>query len=221
MNILKFLLLPFFICSICQAQVKRYKAKVKAMYVDYEGYVYLDLTGPNNGLIQVDIAKDVSNANDATRAYNFPEKKNASFKVNAGLINRVIIAKDTFYVYDLLDTYEKNFNRKHNCFLKKVSGNNDIILLKWKDRAGVAHHYIKLPNSNAAKSINHPFFENWNTTVYMGFTRCKEIFERFKRDFRSPENYPFYKLTGSKKTEAWKKLIDEYDRCELLPADKK
>jgi hypothetical protein len=95
------------------------------------------------------------------------------------------------------------------------------VLLKWKDKAGALHYYIKLPNSNAAKSINHPFFENWNTTVYMGFERCKEIHERFKKDFRSPEKYPFYKLTASKKTNAWKKLIAEYDSCELLPADNK
>ena len=40
--------------------------------------------------------------------------------------------------------------------------------------------------------------------------------DRFMDDFKNPTKYPFYNLkTLDEKLTAWKKLIDEYDACDL------
>lgn len=206
-------------CFLCNAQTKKYKAIITAMNIDYDGYVYLNLTGENKGLIRIDVIKKLStDTSFLSKTFGVSDKDNSTFEINASLVSKVIIGMDTFYRYNLSDKNKPDEykNRKENFYVKKIYGTGDIRLFEWKDSHNKVSYYFKIPQEEELQNINYLYFDTWNGSILIAFRRCEKIKLRFRNEIADATKYPFYNMkTDEEKLAVWKKLIDEYDACEL------
>lgn len=205
-------------CLFCKSQTKKYKGIITAMFVDYVGYAYVNLAGENTGMIKIE-GKRINDSSSLSALLSIPDKEYATFKVNAILVSKLIIEKDTFYRYDVVDdgsvTDSKDY--KKNCFVKLICGKNDILLYEGRDAHDKTQYYVKLPNDEEVlRNIISPSLDKWNIDFSMAFERCKKMDERITDDFNDAGKYPFNNMNkDAEKLAAWKKLIEEYDTCGL------
>jgi len=216
MRIIISIFVSFLTLSQASAQVKKYKAVVNVLGSYYKGDVFVDLTGENKEMIKINFSGTIDTGY-AAKFIGLAGKKSPSVELGTSVIVEIIIAKDTFQFYDLLDTYQKKdeSNRLKNCFVKKIAGKGNVRLYEWKNSAGEVKYYVAKPNEETLLNIHHPVFDDGSSlSLYFAFKSCKKMEERFIAESDQNEKYPFYKLTTTdEKLKVWKKLIEEYDLC--------
>jgi hypothetical protein len=201
----------FSIISFCNAQVKKYKAVITISNTEFKGNVYVNLSDENKGLIKIEADGLVPDSNKILNLIGFGGKINPAGKVNAGLISRIIIGNDTFYRQDLSVKDEI----KKDCFVKWIAGKKDVKLYEFTGK-GPSQYYVSRREDEPLENVDQPMFNDWSYTGFSAFRKCKVMHTRFVAANKAKEQSPLYNITSiDEKIAVWKKLIEEYDNCEL------
>jgi hypothetical protein len=193
------------------AQVKKYKAVSNVAGTDIYGYVFVDLTGENKGMIKFNAEGTLSDSNNLLRLLGITGKKDPTFSLNAGLVSSVVIGSDTFYRYDA----EEGKETRKNIFVKKMAGKEKIRLYSHTNKKNETQYYVHLREDDPLENVN-----DVNTGSYITmsvFRPCEAMKERFIKEFKEKKS-PFDNIpTSEGKAAVWKTLIEEYDACEKKP----
>jgi hypothetical protein len=210
LKIIALLLCTFYFFS-AKAQVKKYNAIATFMDGGITGDVYVDLSGPNEKQIRIDVKGAITDTSMLLRLLHLAGKKDTSLMVSTEQMSGLIIGKDTFFRYALRADIAGQY--LENCFLKKIAGNGDVKLCSFKENNKDLKYYLARSRSQMAYDINDQSFKDPSPQLYYTFEKCEKM-----RDYvrpSAPKNTrPFYRVTTTdKKVAVWKKLINKYDQC--------
>lgn len=187
------------------AQVKKYKAVSRVSDSDVNGFVYVNLTAENKGMIKFEAEGTISESDKILQFLGITGTKDPKFSINPNLVSWIIIEKDTFYRYDA----EEGSDVKKNIFVKKLAGKGTPGLYSWTNKKSEIQYYVHLREDNPLNNINS--ISNYN--IMSAFKACGAMKERLLDQFAEKKS-PFENITTAEgKAGVWKSLIEEYDGC--------
>jgi len=204
---LSFLVVILLFAMQAGAQVKKYKAISNVAGSDVNGYVYVNLTGENKGMIKFEAEGTISDSNRLLKMLGIAGTKDPKFEINGGLVSWITIEKDTFYRFDAEDGREK----MKNIFVKKLAGKGKVRLYSFTNKKNEMQYYVQLREDDPLKNINNVDIRSY---IEMSvFDDCEAIDERFMGE-QNQNKSPFANITTLEgKAAVWKALIEEYDAC--------
>ena len=190
------------------AQQKYKSTIVTKLGEKYNGYISVNLNGPNNELVEIETSEKTKTKQGGKRR---SQTTTTQMKLNIAIISYFIINDTTYYFRDIKYDYKEKYFM--NSCVRLLQGTLDCGLFQTGNTNDLSKIAVKLPNGEFSQLISTEFdyYKATSGWTIMAFGSCPELKSKM---VSGQAGYKWDDNTAQEQRLAmWKKWIQEFNAC--------